>query len=90
VIDGLVLWACRGGVIKPDDFSRGPPERPVVLGEAAKKAYIQAFEQRLELLFTHPIAGQKLALRQCLIEQARQVARRVQSGQAGYQGMGFR
>lgn len=90
VVDGIVLWACRGGQITPADFSPGPPERPVVLSEAGLKRFLRAFEQRMEQPFTHPLRGVRMPLRQCLLEQARQVAACIQSGQAGFQGMGFR
>ncbi len=90
VIDGLILWCCHGGQITPADFSAGPPERPVVLGEAGLKRYIQAFEQRLERRFTHPQRGLQMPLRQCVLEQARQIAQRIQNNEPGYQGMGWR
>jgi CRISPR-associated protein Cas1 len=90
VVDGVVLWACRSGRVTPADFSSGPPERPVVLGEEGRRRFIQAYEERMEGRFTHPIRGEKLAMRLCLLEQARQVAARVKNGLAGYQGMGFR
>lgn len=90
VVDGVVLWCCRGAQLTPADFSAGPPERPVVLSAEGKKRFLLAFEQRLEVPFTHPGSGQKHPLRQCLIEQARQVARRLQENTPGYRGMGFR
>ena len=90
VVDGIVLWVCRGGQITPQDFIPGPPDRPVTLGEAGMKRFIQAYEQRMDQLFTHPGRGVRFPLRQCLIEQARQVAARVQSGLPGFSGMGFR
>lgn len=90
VVDGLVLWACRSGQVTPEDFTPGPPERPVVLGERGKRVFLQAFEQRLEQRFTHPVNGQKLTLRQCLLEQARQVAGCVLAGQVKFTEMGFR
>ncbi len=90
VIDGVVLWCCRGGQLTPSDFSPGPPERPVVLSENGKKRFLAAYAQRMELKITHPLRGMQFPLRQCLVEQARQVAQRVQSGEAGYTGMGFR
>lgn len=90
VVDGLVLWACRGGQITPDDFSPGDAERPVVLEERGRRVFLHAFEERMERRFTHPLSGQTLTLRQCLIEQARQIAHRITEGPAGYQGMGFR
>jgi CRISPR-associated protein Cas1 len=90
VIDGLVLWCCRGGGITPADFSPGPPERPVVLSPEGMKRYIQAFEGRLERRFTHPRRGVQMPLRQCILEQARQIAQRISDDQPGYQGMGWR
>lgn len=90
VVDGIVLWCCRGGQLHPEDFAPGPPERPVILQEEGQRRFLQAFEQRIEQTFTHPLRGLKLPLRQCLIEQARQVAERIQNRRPGYQGMGFR
>jgi CRISPR-associated protein Cas1 len=90
VVDGVVLWCSRGGQLKPQDFTPGPPSHPVILSEEGQRRFIQAFEQRMEQTFTHPIRQQKLPLRQCLIEQARQVANRLQRNEAGYTGMGFR
>lgn len=90
VVDGIVLWACRGSQVTPDDFTPGPPERPVVLSDQGLRRFLKAYEERLDRSFTHPIRQIQLPLRQCMVEQARQIAGRVQSGQAGYQGMGFR
>ncbi len=90
VVDGIALWCCRGGQLTPADFTPGPPERPIVLSEAGLKRYLAAFEQRMEQTFTHPLRGCKLPLRQCLVEQARQVAGRITDGPPGYTGMGFR
>lgn len=89
VIDGLVLWCCRSGQLSVADFSPGPPERPVVLREEGLRRFIQAFEQRMDSRFTHPIRGEKLNLRQCLIEQARQAAARILENRPGWTGMGF-
>ncbi|MCB0201929.1 MAG: CRISPR-associated endonuclease Cas1 [Anaerolineae bacterium] len=90
VVDGIVLWACRGGQVTPDDFTPGPVDRPVVLSEQGLRRFLKAYEQRMDQTYTHPIRQVKLPLRQCMIEQARQIAGRVRSGQGGYQGMGFR
>lgn len=90
VVDGVVLWCCAGGAITPADFEEGPPERPVILKEDGQRRFIRAFEERLERSFTHPILGQKLSMRRCIIEQARQVAGRIRENQPGYTGMGFR
>lgn len=90
VVDGVVLWACNSGQITSADFSAGPPERPVVLSDEGRKRFLQAYETRLDGRFTHPLAGKQLTLRQCVFEQARQVANRVLQNQPGYTGMGFR
>jgi CRISPR-associated protein Cas1 len=90
VVDGIVLWACRGGQVTPEDFSPGPVDRPVVLSDQGLRRFLKAYEQRMEQPYTHPIRQVQMPLRQCLLEQARQVAGRVLSGQGGYQGMGFR
>lgn len=90
VVDGVVLWCCRGGHVRVEDFEPGPAERPVILKEEGQRRFIRAFEERLESSFTHPVLQQKLTLRRCIIEQARQVARRVRENQPGYTGMGFR
>jgi CRISPR-associated protein Cas1 len=90
VVDGVVLWACRSEVLTPADFTPGPPERPVVMNDDAKKRFIKAFEERMNREFLHPIRQLRLPLRQCLLEQARQIAARVVEERAGYQGMGFR
>lgn len=90
VVDGIVLWACHGGQVTPEDFTPGPPDRPVVLSDQGLRRFLKAYEQRLEQPYTHPIRQIQLPMRQCLLEQARQIAGRVLSGQGGYQGMGFR
>jgi CRISPR-associated protein Cas1 len=90
VVDGLALWAAGSRAVTPPDFTPGDASRPVVMSEAAKKVFLRAFEERMERRFTHPVAGMQLTLRQCLIEQARQVAEAVTRGEAYYRSMGFR
>jgi len=74
IVDRLVLWCCHSGQLTPADFSAGDAERPVILGEAGKRRFIQAYETRLDQRFTHPLRGEQYPLRQCILEQARQVA----------------
>ncbi len=90
VVDGIALWACNSGQVTPQDFTPGPPERPVILSAEGRKRFLLAFEERLSRRFTHPLRGVKLPLRQCIIEQARQIADRLQKNEPGYTGMGFR
>ena len=90
IVDGLALWSCNSGVLTPQDFTPGPPERPIVLSDEGIRAYVQVYEKRLDRQQTHPGRGIQFQLRQCIVEQARQIAKRVRDGQPGYRGMGFR
>jgi CRISPR-associated protein Cas1 len=90
IVDRIVLWCAHSGQLTPADFSAGEAERPVVLSETGKRRFIQAYENRMEQRYTHPIRGEQFPLRQCVVEQARQIARCIQSGEAAYQDMGFR
>ena len=90
VVDGVALWCCRGGQITPDDFSPGPADRPVVLSQNGMRRFLQAFEQRMDQKYTHPGRGLQFPMRQCIIEQARQVAERLNTSHPGFTGMGFR
>lgn len=90
VVDGVALWACNSGQLTPQHFSPGPPERPVILSEEGKRIFLRAYEQRMDGRFTHPLRQQQLTLRQCLVEQARQLAERALQNNPGFTGMGFR
>jgi len=90
VVEGIVLWCCRGGQITTADFTPGPREKPVILGDGGKRRFLQAFENRMDMRFTHPIRQEQLTLRQCLVEQARQIANCLQRDSAEYRSMGFR
>lgn len=90
VVDGVVLWCLNGGQLTPEDFSPGPPERPIVLGTQGQRRFLQAYENRLDAKFTHPGRGMQFPLRQCIIEQARQAAACIQTGEPNFKGMGFR
>ncbi len=90
VVDGIVMWCLNSGQLTPADFTPGPPERPILLGAQGQRRFLQAYEQRMDMKFTHPLRGMQFPLLQCLIEQARQVAVCIQRGEADFRGMGFR
>lgn len=90
VIDGIALWCLNGGQLTINDFTPGLQEHPIVLGEQGKRRFLQAYEQRLDARFTHPMRQLQFPLRQCLIEQARQISDCITSGSPVYTGMGFR
>ena len=90
VVDGLVLWCCRSGYLTPDHFEAGTGKRPVLLDQEGQKKFLSAFEKRMKKRFTHPIRQQRLSIRQCMFEQATQLADCVREGNSNYQPMGFR
>ena len=89
VVDGVVMWCCRSGQITPADFTEGQAERPVILTPQGCRRFIAAFEERMDKPYTHPIVKLRLPMRQCIMEQARQLARRFLENRPGYTGMGF-
>ncbi len=90
VVDGIVLWCCNSGQVTLNDFIPGDAERPLLLTDPGRRRFLQAFENRLDQRMIHPGRGQGFPLRQCLVEQARQIAERITAGNPGYLGMGFR
>ncbi len=90
LVDGVVLWCCNSRQIAPGDFTPGSSKRPVVMGDTAKRRFIAAYEKRLSDKFTHPLSGERVTLRRCLLAQARQVAAAVRSGRPDFTPMGFR
>ena len=90
VVDGVILWVCRSGQITLDDFSKGTQERPIILSERGQKRFLKAYEERFRNRYTHPIREQRLTIKRCLFEQARQIAKRIKENRPGYTGMGFR
>jgi len=96
VVDGVVLRAVQAETICPADFRLVKGDTPsgsvrgVLMNDESRRRFIAAFEQRMDTAFTHPVQRRKLPLRQCLLEQARQIRQSVETGTVNYQGMGFR
>ena len=85
LVDSLVLRCCSDGRVTPEDFVQtDDPQRPVMLGEAGKRRFVTAFEERMRTEATHPEgAGDgpgKVAYGRCIELQARRLARAVQLG----------
>ena len=93
VVDGIVLWCVRGNQIIPEDFdATDDPVYPIILNADARKKFIQAFETRMKSSFTHPVTKTRLSMKQCVIEQTRQLSRWLLSASDSFvfQPMGFR
>jgi len=90
IVDSPILWAVHSGQITPAHFQPGPAHRPVILNDEGKKRFLAAYERRMMQPHRHPGRDQRLPLRQCMIEQARQIARRLIQDRPGYTDIGFR
>lgn len=76
IVDSAVLRVLNNGEVRPDDFeSRG---LGVMMKPPAKRAFLQAYERRMDEHVTHPVFGYKISYRQVLFVQARLLARCLQ------------
>ena len=73
--DSTVIQAINNGEVKPDGFlSAGPA---VNLKPHARRAFIAAYERRLDQEVTHPVFGYRVSMRRLLEVQARLLARHL-------------
>ncbi len=81
VVDSVTLRCLNGGQVRMGDFSRQEdPERPVLLSEAGRNAFVREFEARLGVPFTHPLTGEQTTYRRCFELQAQEMARAMRTG----------
>jgi len=81
IVDSVVLRCINSQLITLKNFSeqKQNPDRPILLDEAGRHRFIQEFENRLAITFTHPARGEKVTYRRCFELQARDMARAIQS-----------
>jgi len=80
VVDSVVLRCINSELITPANFStQADPDCPVLLDEAGRNRFIQEFEARLAVTFTHPAINEKVTYRRCFELQARDMARAIQA-----------
>ncbi len=93
LVDSLVVRVCSEGRVSRADFGVGDAERPVVLSDAGKRAFVTAFEERMRTLAQHPDGADgrpgKVTYLRCLELQARGLARAVR-GEGVYVPMAAR
>lgn len=75
VVDSAVLSAINTRMVTADDFLRAGDA--VVLAPRGRKRFLQAYEQRMDALVTHPLFGYRVSYRRVLEIQARLLARVV-------------
>lgn len=86
VVDSAVLRCLNNDLLTPDDFAPGEsPERPVVLSDAGKRRFLQAFEDRVTTTIEHPVTGETLTYRRVFELQTRLMARCFRDETAAYQ-----
>jgi CRISPR-associated protein Cas1 len=73
IADSSVLTAINTGAVTGDDFVRGAGR--VALSDGGRKAFLGAYERRMEQEIQHPIFGYRVSYRQVLEIQARLLAR---------------
>jgi CRISPR-associated protein Cas1 len=75
IADSTVLSAVNTRMVTGDDFIRVGPA--VALTAKGRKAFLRAYEQRMDTLVTHPLFGYRINYRRVLEVQARLLARVV-------------
>lgn len=73
--DSTVIQVINNGEVKPDGFYAAGPA--VNLKPPAKRAFIAAYERRLDQEVTHPVFGYRVAMRRLLEVQARLLGRHL-------------
>ena len=76
VADSCVIQAVNNGEVKPGDFVFNGPA--CALKPGGRKAFIAAFERRMEQETTHPLFGYRVSMRRLIEVQARLLARHLQ------------
>lgn len=85
VVDSVVLRCLNNDLITPADFSPGDSARPVVLSDAGKRRFIQAYEDRIATTICHPVTGETMTYRRVFEVQTRLLARCLRDGTPVYQ-----
>jgi CRISPR-associated protein Cas1 len=85
VVDSAVLTAINTGMVRNGDFVTSTAG--CVLSDRARKAFIRAYEARLDQLVTHPIFDYRCSYRSVIRLQARLLARWLRGDVPAYVGM---
>lgn len=82
IADSTVLSLVNNGMIRPSDFIRRGPA--FALTDSGRRRVIEAYEDRVDSLVTHPIFGYAISYRRILEVQARLLARAINGEIPGY------
>ena len=82
VTDSAVLSAVNTGMITPDDFVKAG--KAVAMTPKGRKAFLRAYEARMDSLVTHPQLEYRVSYRRLLEIQARLLAKTIEGELAEY------
>jgi CRISPR-associated protein Cas1 len=85
VVDSAVITAINTGMVRQKDFEI--TKAGCAMKPAARKAFIQAYENRLDQLVTHPVFDYRCSWRSVIRLQAKLLARWVRKEIDAYPGM---
>jgi len=91
VVDAVVLTQLRQGAIGPADFERdADAEYPCEMRQTARRRFIEALENKLDSVFTHPRLQRTLDFRRTMQAQAEHYRRVLLREEAVYQPLKLR
>jgi CRISPR-associated protein Cas1 len=91
IVDRLVLELVNEGIVGPDDFEQPPEaEGATLLGQRARKRFLEAFEARVQTATTAPDGTTVPTYRRWFERQARQVASLILGRGTGYRAFRLR
>ena len=85
VVDSAVITAINTGMVAAADFTR--TNAACILTDTGRKAFIRAYELRLDQLVTHPVFDYRCSWRSIIRLQARLLARWLSGDVPAYTGM---
>jgi CRISPR-associated protein Cas1 len=85
IVDSAVITAVNTGMVAAGDFTRSGAG--CILTPKGRKAFIRAYEARLDQLITHPVFDYRCSWRSVLRLQARLLARWLEGDVPRYEGM---
>jgi CRISPR-associated protein Cas1 len=85
VVDSAVITAINTGMVKNGDFTRA--KAACILTDRGRKAFIRAYEARLDQLVTHPLFQYRCSWRVMVRLQARLLSRWLRGDVPAYVGI---
>lgn len=85
IVDSSVLTCINNGMVSSSDFEQ--TQNGCMLNSSGRKAFLKAYEARMDYLATHPIFDYKCSWRRILAIQAQLLARHLRGEIDKYPGM---